>query len=194
MSLLGYFISFRTYGSWLHGDDNGSVDLDHNTPGTSLLTPAPARANFERQLLKHEPITLDDERRFVVDAAIRAVCVFRGWPLHALHIREQHIHSVVSADAPPERVMNDFKIWSTRRMVDSGILTADITPWSRHGSTRYLNTDESFARAIHYTLHEQGPPLPMRRPAGWRDEWSNPTPPSRSGLTPNMPSPSEPRS
>jgi hypothetical protein len=177
MPVLGYFISFRTYGSWLHGDDRGSVDLDHNAPGTPMLRPAPARSNFERQLIKHEIITLDEERRFVVDAAIRAVCTFRRWSLHGLNVREQHVHSVVSAEAAPERVMNDFKSWSTRRMVESGILAPDINAWVRHGSTRYLNTDESFSRATHYTLHEQGPPLPTRRPSGWRNEWSNPTPP-----------------
>ena len=27
---LAYFISFRTYGTWLHGDERGSIDRFHN--------------------------------------------------------------------------------------------------------------------------------------------------------------------
>ena len=37
---LGYLITFRGYGTWLHGDRRGSVDRFHNRFGTAefLLT------------------------------------------------------------------------------------------------------------------------------------------------------------
>ena len=31
---LAYLITFRTYGTWLHGDARGSVDREHNVFGT----------------------------------------------------------------------------------------------------------------------------------------------------------------
>lgn len=31
---LAYLITFRTYGTWLHGDERGSVDKNHNKFGT----------------------------------------------------------------------------------------------------------------------------------------------------------------
>jgi hypothetical protein len=34
---LAYFITFSTYGSWLHGEEKGSVDRAHNLPGTPYL-------------------------------------------------------------------------------------------------------------------------------------------------------------
>jgi hypothetical protein len=33
---LAYLITFPTYGTWLHGDERGSVDRDHNLPGTPV--------------------------------------------------------------------------------------------------------------------------------------------------------------
>jgi hypothetical protein len=38
---LAYFIMFRSYGTWLHGDSRGSVDRLHNTYGTPRLPPNP---------------------------------------------------------------------------------------------------------------------------------------------------------
>ncbi len=36
---LAYFITFTCCGTWLHGDERGSVDREHNTPGTPVLEP-----------------------------------------------------------------------------------------------------------------------------------------------------------
>lgn len=36
---LAYLITCRCYGTWLHGDARGSVDREHNGPGTSLVAP-----------------------------------------------------------------------------------------------------------------------------------------------------------
>jgi hypothetical protein len=38
---LAYFITFTTYGAWLHGRKPGSVDRDHNAPGTPFLPADP---------------------------------------------------------------------------------------------------------------------------------------------------------
>lgn len=171
MPLLAYFISFRTYGSWLHGQE-GSVDGDHNTPNGPFLPPNPDWEERNRARLTHPPLELDAERRFVVDATIRGVCRHRGWNLHALHARTTHVHAVVSSGRAPERVLNDFKAYATRRMREAGVLECGAEPWSHHGSTRYLNTEDSFAEAVHYVLCEQGEPLPMTCPPGW--VWNEP--------------------
>ena len=36
---LAYLITFRSYGTWLHGDERGSVDRFHNVYGTPRLPP-----------------------------------------------------------------------------------------------------------------------------------------------------------
>jgi hypothetical protein len=52
---LGYLLTFRTHGSWLHGDAGGSVDRFHNVYGTSL-PPDSQRQAYERNLLKARPL------------------------------------------------------------------------------------------------------------------------------------------
>jgi hypothetical protein len=54
---LAYFITFTCYGTWLHGDERGSVDDEHNTPGTPVLDPDPERRGRERDDLPGRPIT-----------------------------------------------------------------------------------------------------------------------------------------
>ena len=36
---IAYFISFRTYGTWLHGDERGSIDLHNNIYGNPKNAP-----------------------------------------------------------------------------------------------------------------------------------------------------------
>ena len=39
---LAYFITFHTYGSWLHGAVSGSVDDEHNRPGPRFSNRIPS--------------------------------------------------------------------------------------------------------------------------------------------------------
>lgn len=52
--------------------------------------------------------------------------------------------------------MNDFKAYATRALKREGLVVSDRAVWSRHGSTRWLNTAESIERAIEYVIHMQG--------------------------------------
>ena len=162
-----YLLTFRTYGTWLHGQE-GSVDDEHNTPGTPTLPVNPRRALYEHGLLKHDPIELDAQRRWVVARTIEEVCAHRTWRLHALNVRTTHVHVIVSADKSPETTTVDLKAWCTRRMRESGVMGKDMTAWEEHGSTRWLNTDAQFQRAMTYVLKEQGPDLPQIQPPGWK--------------------------
>ncbi len=167
MTPLGYLITLRTYGTWIHGDIRGSVDRRHNIPGTPLLKEDEPRASRELDYMNDPPLELTAESRFVVDAVIREVCDYRKWYLHAVHPRTTHVHLVVTASHSPERVMNDVKGYCTSNMRESETIPVTTEPWVYHGSTRYLNTPNSLARAIHYVLYEQGELLPMIRPAKW---------------------------
>jgi hypothetical protein len=104
-----YFITFACYGAHLHGDASGSVDRRHNLAGSRLLDADPARASAERQTMKQPPYLLDRESRATVLKALREVWTHRGWGLLAAHVRTNHVHVVVEAEVPPEKIMNDFK-------------------------------------------------------------------------------------
>ena len=156
---LAYFITFTCYGTWLHGDERGSVDDEHNTPGTPVLPPDPERRARERNDLAEPPYHLDGPRRQVTLDALCEIARRKGWTLHAVHVRSNHIHIVVSATGTPERVMNDFKTASSRRLNKRFSAEQHRTRWTRHGSTRYLWTEEVVAEKVHYVLHGQGEPM-----------------------------------
>ncbi len=77
-------------------------------------------------------------QRTVIHNTISEVCKHKRWELKALNVRSNHVHAVVTGDAAPERMMNAFKSWSTRRMEEAGAFSVKTKAWSRHGSTRYL--------------------------------------------------------
>src|SRR5437588_12633937 len=98
---IAYYISFTTYGTWLHGRAPGSVDREHNVPGTPVLPPDPALEAANRQRLRQEPCSLDEPRRAVVLRTIREVAAYRRWKLWAVHVRTNHVHLVVTAAPKP---------------------------------------------------------------------------------------------
>jgi REP element-mobilizing transposase RayT len=153
---LAYFITFHTYGTWLHGADRGSVDRQHSVPGTPLVTPFEPRRRRETESLQSDPVTLAHPARCVVERTIIEVAVHRGWTIHTLAIRSNHVHVVLSAPDTPERVMNSVKSWSTRRLVEAGLMEAGQRVWARHGSTRYLWKPGDLRAACRYVSEGQG--------------------------------------
>ncbi len=156
---LAYFITFHTYGTWLHGCSAGSVDRSHNVPGTAFLPADDARRQQAAAHLDQVPYELDAARRRAVRQAICDVCGYRGWTLLAGHVRTNHAHAVVSAPVPPERVMNDFKAYASRALNAAGLDPPGRKRWSRHRSTLYLWHIDQINAKVQYTLHEQGKPM-----------------------------------
>ncbi len=158
---LAYLITFRTYGTWLHGDDRTSVDRhgknEYNTP---KILP---NANLQTQMIENSLsniFTLDRAQRPVFERAIRSVCTHRGYCIYAVNVRTNHVHCVVSAAGKPEPVMNGFKSNCTRELRAAGLISADQQVWSRGGSTRYLWKPTHVDGAVNYVLYGQGNDLP----------------------------------
>lgn len=155
---LAYLLTWTTRGTWLHGDRRGSVDhSSEHQHGRPLIPHQPARVEFERASMRSDPVVLDSAQRHVVERTVRDHLAFRGWRLLALNVRTNHVHLVASGTVPPERIMDQCKSWCTRRLREAGLVEPDIKLWTRHGSTRYLFTDDAVYRATHYVLNEQGP-------------------------------------
>lgn len=157
---LAYLISFRTYGTWLHGDKRGSTNRKQNRYGTARIAPISRLERAEVKQLKHPPIRLNRRQRPVVEKAIREVRANRGYFLLAINVRTNHVHTVVSARAKPEPILQAFQAYATRKLRREGLLPVTVKPWSRHGSTPYLWKERHVERAIDYVLYDQGDDLP----------------------------------
>lgn len=160
-SAKAYLITFRTYGTWFHGDDRGSVDRRfYNLVGTPGIKPDPETVEKKVRLMKGGAVIFGTGERAIVETAIREVCAFRRYALYAINIRTNHVHVVVSNSATPERMMDAFKGYATRSLRSAGLFDSKDKVWSRHGSTRYLWTDEHIAAANDYVANGQGGELP----------------------------------
>ena len=152
-----YFLTFRTYGTWLHGDPRGSVDREHREFGAPRIERDDGLLRRRRAFMKNAPFVLDTPaKRQAVDTSIRRTCELRGWDLLALNVRSNHVHVVVGADSPKEKVLADLKAWATRALRESGLAPGDVEVWAHHGSTRVLGSEGAVEAAINYTLFEQG--------------------------------------
>jgi REP element-mobilizing transposase RayT len=150
---LAYLITFRCYGSWLHGDPRGSYRRNSRLlTGVSRIPPKLGLESAERQQLKHAPKRLDKKQRAIVDRAVRDVCKHRKYLMRAINVRTNHAHSVVSALSYPEPILDAFKSYSTRALRIAGLLAAEVKPWARHGSTIYLWKERDVERAVEYVL------------------------------------------
>jgi len=152
-----YLLTFRTYATWLYVDDRGSnqrrrqeriatIRIDPNVPLNEKMT----------EMCAQNATTLNDRQRKVVEDSIVEVCDHRSYKLWALNVRTNHAHAVVSKAIKPEKIVNDFKTYATRKLRLEGEFSATQKIWSRGASTRYLWKPRHVEAAIEYVLYSQG--------------------------------------
>ncbi len=154
-----YLITFARYGCHLHGDESGSVDKEHNLPGSRTLESNPERVSAELRRMDQPPFHMDKRRRDAVLASMHERCAAHSWTLLAAHVRTNHVHVVIGAEGRPERVMNDLKSYASRYLNRAGLDERTRKRWARHGSTRWLWKPEHVSAAIRYVVDEQGKPM-----------------------------------
>jgi hypothetical protein len=93
---LAYFLTWPTYGTWLPGDERGWVEYRHGWQLPDSIRKLEAEAR-----MTEDACTLDTEERTLVEATIAEHCRIRGWELHAVNCRTNHLHVVVTADPGP---------------------------------------------------------------------------------------------
>jgi REP element-mobilizing transposase RayT len=152
--VLGYLLTWTTYGTWLPGDARGWVNR-HRNHGEVVDGPNPALEAHARSLMKRPCTILDKVQRECVEQAIRAACLQEGWHVHALAVRSNHVHVVVSApDARPGKVMGIFKRQASKGLASAGMQPMGHGFWTRYGSHRVLNSEQSLQGAVRYVLQQ----------------------------------------
>ncbi len=110
----------------------------------------------ERNELKTPPVVLNARQRSVVESSIKRTSEIKKCELHAVNVRTNHVHAVVGCRGQPEAIMNSFKSHATQDLRCHDLLDMNVKPWARHGSTRYLWTEDQLRKAIEYVLFGQG--------------------------------------
>lgn len=148
---IAYFITWTTYGSWLPGDDRGWVEKP-----SRLREPDPAREDYARRMMTESECSLSDEQRRIVEQTVQDHCAIRGWQLHVVNCRTQHVHAVLSAPIEPDQVLQELKTWCTRKLRDHerARFGRDVARrenwWTENGSKRKIFDDDGLEAAIIY--------------------------------------------
>ena len=154
---LAYLLTFRTFGTWLHGDQRSANQrVRKHSRSTPRVEPNVPLHERMMESIRHQPTILSPVQRHHVAGAIHEVCAYRGYSMRALNIRSNHGHAVVSAEVKPERIVNEFKAYSTRKLRQEQEFANDQIIWSRGASTRYLWKPRNVEAAIEYVLYSQG--------------------------------------
>ena len=91
---IAFFITWTTYGTWLQGDDRGSI-LGRGGKQPRMIAPRRGLAQANHKGLKHEPVLFSESQRRIVEDTIRSHCEFKSWRLYAVAVRTNHVHVVV---------------------------------------------------------------------------------------------------
>jgi REP element-mobilizing transposase RayT len=99
-------------------------------------------------------VTLDAKLRAVAKSAMLETAAHRGWVVHALDVRSNHVHVVVWAqDKSSGEVMRILKAYASRAM-NMVAHTEGGRWWTRQGSKRNLFTEDAFAAAVRYVENQ----------------------------------------
>ena len=101
MPVLAYHITWTTCGTWLPGDERGWMD----DLRSGVQPPDPRREDLALRCMAEDDVVLSDPQQLIVEETIRRHCDLRGWHIHALNVRSNHIHIVVTAGREPSSRM-----------------------------------------------------------------------------------------
>ncbi len=116
--------------------------------------------------MKEKAVVLDVQQRQVVEDVICEHSVYRGWELHAVSVRSNHVHVAVTvvpntgnhdnrAADGIKRVRDEFKANGTRvlRRCENPISNEKV--WTKGGDIQFIDTDEALEQVVVYITEAQ---------------------------------------
>jgi REP element-mobilizing transposase RayT len=167
-----WLLTSTTYGTWLPGDNRGSVTsvrdyratdrttkvrIEHDQPGEAW---EPAMKGLQRSattLIAQSPVLLTVEQAQIVCEQFGETKDIRGWRLLAATVMANHFHIVVSADARIDstKLLGDFKAYASRALSRHSCQREKGRWFTTGGSRRPLKDDRAVEAAVNYVLRRQ---------------------------------------
>ena len=140
--MVGVFITWTTYGTWLPGDARGwrAKRGGNQLPNAALEAQCLAKMKFA-------PVTLNDSDRKTVEAACREHCEHRSWLLYAVNARTNHVHVVVAAYLKPQTIRDQLKAHCTGQLRRQPQPLICERTWTKGGDCEVLFDEQSLANA-----------------------------------------------
>jgi hypothetical protein len=141
-SVVGYMLTWTTYGTWLQGDARGYVKDGKTFKGN----PALLRANKESQ--QYETVRLDGQQKDIVRDAILEESECMGQKILALSVWSTHVHLVVeNINEPVGVVAGRYKRAATCALQVDGF---EGKVWTKGYDKRYCFDEASLKARVDY--------------------------------------------
>jgi REP element-mobilizing transposase RayT len=97
-----------------------------------------------------DAVSLSETQRTKVESACRQHAAIRGWILHAVSARSNHVHLAVTADKSPKIVRDQFKANATRVLRQNPGALVHEHIWTRGGDCEIVDGEDGLERVIEY--------------------------------------------
>ena len=140
-----YFITWTTYGNWLPGDGRKWRKWKMGEQ-----PPQPLLRQWCENRMNEPPVLLNSNQRIAVESVCRKHAEIRGWELHAVNARSNHVQLLVTADADGKIVRGQFKANATNILRQHPNPIANKKVWTRGGDIEIVDGDDAMDRVVLY--------------------------------------------
>ena len=163
-----WFLTWTCYGQWLPGDPRGFVsnkfegditEKKNNKIHTLYDSGRSQLQALSQSLLVNAPIFLTFDQARLVLEQFKETAAMRNWTIIACAIMSNHVHILlgVSGDPDPNKLLHDLKAYSTRKLNEHFPKSASGTWWTSNGSTRRIDSENSWLRCVEYIQNQKNP-------------------------------------
>ena len=161
-------LTWTTYGTWLPGDDRGSVSRAsrpngeqslRNLPGDPYDRDDPHREAGATERMKGNPVHLTREHATRLLSCIADTCERHGLELLALAIMANHVHVLCQGDQHGQEMLQALKGNASRRLSQEFTLESAPRWWTKSGSRRRIRAGADLTAAIDYVKNQEFPLL-----------------------------------
>lgn len=146
--LIGYMVTFTTYGTWLQGDERGYVKDRQVLEGNERLLAANKRA------MRQEAVRLTRRQREIVREAILNEAKELKQKVFAICVWSTHVHVVgENIGTTIDRVAGRYKAAATKAMRSTGF---EGKVWTKGYDKRFCYDEDAMKKRIAYVeRHER---------------------------------------
>lgn len=154
---LGYFITWGTYGTRLHGDPRGTIHRLSNEYGTPTIENDPDMLAEMQENLKYDPVFLAKEQMCFIEEILPPVCERGHWKYETGACGPDHVHVVLVSEHDPKIIRKLLKRWVGQALSERWSLDpeTDRTWWAEGGSIRWLKDASYLGNAINYVTRQR---------------------------------------
>jgi REP element-mobilizing transposase RayT len=140
--MVGYMVTWTTYGTWLQGDKRGYVKDGKILQADTILETA------NKKLQKSQTVRLTLEQKRTIKEAIRNEAERIGQKILAMAVCSNHIHLVISSgNESIENTVSRYKNVATSALKKIGLTTRI---WTCGFDKRFCFSDEQLKHKIEY--------------------------------------------